>query len=96
MTTGYQALPGQFEMAVWWRCNVHHVRGCFLQQVIHIIKAARYLETLSQLIGHQLLTVTYADKAGPRDAPDLLGMLIGNLTAADNGTTYFAQEIVSL
>src|SRR5262245_12916286 len=85
MTPMLEALSGDCEMALGRGRDVHRLWPGLVQELVQIIEVARGLEPLGKLPGHQLFAVAGCHEITSLDAPELLGMSIGDLAASDDG-----------
>ena len=84
MASLFQTEPGNVEMALRRRRDVNYVRTRFLQHFVQIAKILLDWKPLRELARHQRLPIAHTYNLAVRDSPDLRGMRIGNLAAADD------------
>ena len=63
---------------------MYHIGLDLIEEILHLTEAARNVEPLLQLPGHQFFAVADSDDAAAGDVLNLLCVLIGNLAASND------------
>jgi hypothetical protein len=71
VTSILQTLSSKVEMALWRCRNMDNIRTSFRKEFTEIAKVSRNSDSVCELLGHQLFTVTNSDDLASWNTPDL-------------------------
>ena len=85
MAAGLETHLRERKMSLRRRRDVHDIRLAFRQHDGEVAVTAFHAAALTQLPGHEDLTVANGDDLASGNATDCRDMLVGDLAASDNG-----------